>query len=243
MTATRWYRQIFLLASFTVAALVAGCSGVTSAPDVDVAGATPSTDTMSEAATSDEISAEGITVHGNWVIEVLEQDGTPVSRHEFENALDTNGSEILAKLLAGERRLGQWGVYLGGTGVGGSGQPVPDAPCHDSTGAVAGCYIIENPATFSAALYAPNYAQNLQTNRVGSTLVLTGSKTADRGGTVDIVSTLVGWCTNFTSSPATCDQPVRAGTGIDNFTTKPLSSSISVLNDQQLNVTVTLSFG
>lgn len=48
---------------------------------------------------------EGIKVHGDWVIEVLNPDGTLVTRHEFKNALTADGKQFLANLLAQQVQL------------------------------------------------------------------------------------------------------------------------------------------
>ena len=90
--------------------------------------------------------SEGISVHGHWKINVLEPDGHLVSSHEFENALDNDGKLLLAQLLTTERQTGQWRVDLQGTGVGGSGQPIPDSPCGQDSGPLS-CKIMELTAT------------------------------------------------------------------------------------------------
>src|SRR5262249_41441373 len=57
---------------------------------------------------------EGIKVHGHWVIEIRNQDGTVVTHREFENALATQGHENLAALLAHAAAGGHWLVTLQG---------------------------------------------------------------------------------------------------------------------------------
>jgi hypothetical protein len=44
---------------------------------------------------------DGIKVHGHWIVEVKNADGTLASRHEFENALVPTGADLLTRLLAG----------------------------------------------------------------------------------------------------------------------------------------------
>src|SRR5574341_1058320 len=43
---------------------------------------------------------EGIQVHGDWVIEVRNADGSMAERREFENALTSAGSQYLDLVLA-----------------------------------------------------------------------------------------------------------------------------------------------
>ena len=53
---------------------------------------------------------EGIKVHGRWTIDVKNADGSLVARHEFENALDSDGGVVLAKCSPVRRSLasGEW---------------------------------------------------------------------------------------------------------------------------------------
>ncbi len=74
---------------------------------------------------------EGITVHGDWVIDVRQPDGTLVQHHEFQNALITHtsgvgvstGIDLLSRLLANPTdpvvNGGQWQIVLGGGEVAG----------------------------------------------------------------------------------------------------------------------------
>ena len=43
---------------------------------------------------------EGIQVHGQWVIEIYNEDGTLDQRHEFDNALNSNGANTIASVLS-----------------------------------------------------------------------------------------------------------------------------------------------
>src|SRR6266508_5833565 len=55
---------------------------------------------------------EGIQVHGDWVIEVRNTDGSLAERREFENALTSQGQILLAGSLAREFHPGVWGIGL-----------------------------------------------------------------------------------------------------------------------------------
>jgi hypothetical protein len=39
---------------------------------------------------------EGIRIHGHWVIDVKNPDGTPAGHHDFQNSLQSGGSLLLA---------------------------------------------------------------------------------------------------------------------------------------------------
>ena len=54
--------------------------------------------------------AEGVKVHGHWVIEVRNVDGTLQLRREFENALTDMGRFALSGLLTGEYTVSNWRV-------------------------------------------------------------------------------------------------------------------------------------
>jgi hypothetical protein len=57
---------------------------------------------------------EGITVHGHWVIEVRNPDGTATARREFENQIQNQGMVFLSALIAGNNSSGGLSVLLNG---------------------------------------------------------------------------------------------------------------------------------
>jgi hypothetical protein len=60
---------------------------------------------------------EGIQIHGHWVIEVRNPDGTVTARREFENSILPMGSAFLASLIAGNNATGGLAVLLNGYGT------------------------------------------------------------------------------------------------------------------------------
>ena len=56
--------------------------------------------------------SEGIKVHGHWVLEVRNPDGSKASRHEYENELQTTGDLGLLKLLTGGAVSLGWFIAL-----------------------------------------------------------------------------------------------------------------------------------
>ena len=55
---------------------------------------------------------EGIKVHGQWTIDVLNPDGSLASHHEFRNALESFGGLRLAEMLARLKSPGVWNIGL-----------------------------------------------------------------------------------------------------------------------------------
>ena len=67
-------------------------------------------------------ASQGIKVHGHWTIEVRNQDGSLVSRSEFENALAPDrgvggGATLLAQILGSKQVPGTWGIRFHSNGV------------------------------------------------------------------------------------------------------------------------------
>jgi hypothetical protein len=54
---------------------------------------------------------QGIKLHGHWVIEIRNPDGTLSSRHEFDNRLSANGKSLMAALF-GKFNVELWGIAL-----------------------------------------------------------------------------------------------------------------------------------
>ena len=173
---------------------------------------------VAESASSRGATTEGITVHGHWVIEVRDPDGSLVQRREFDNVLSTSGAEMLAKVLAKERIFGEWAVTL-------QGSPGTDAACLSGT-VVTSCAITE------ASTQLSNFFPNLSLVRNTSQVVLSGTATAQRDGNVATV----------TSQNKLCD-PINTSS-CDGFTVLTVQSftPISVSTGQSILATVTISF-
>jgi hypothetical protein len=86
---------------------------------------------------------QGIKVHGHWVLQVKNADGTLGERREFENSLVTgsnlesvSGNQVLALLLSGNATAGDPGIAFipSGTNIGD-----PTIPC-SNLGSTSSCY-------------------------------------------------------------------------------------------------------
>ncbi len=164
---------------------------------------------------------EGIKVHGDWVIEVRNQDGSLAERREFENALTAYGELLLTTALARQFHPGVWGVLV-------SGGPNPQ-PC----GNAAPACLMREP--ISSALDGWN-ATHFTTLTVAALqnpkrLELQGNFDAPQDGTINLVQTIN--CFGG-PDPALCNNTqVITGTNI---------TDVNVFAGQQVLVTVRISF-
>lgn len=161
---------------------------------------------------------EGIQVHGDWVIEVRDPDGSFVSRTEFKNSLQN--PLILVDVLRG-LAAGTWQVvFFGGCGTDAS---------------AVGCVIAEPraPNTGTATF------RNLTVQAVGNALQLQGTAIVTRTTSITLVETQLTTCPG-TTTPAACIFGV-AGTNTRRLTSAPVTAA-GVVPGQQVLVTVTLSF-
>ena len=173
---------------------------------------------------------EGIMVHGHWTIEVRDPDGTLVSRREFENTLTLTGASIIANILGRNRVPGRWTIV---TGAGGAPEPC-GGPCvlAEST----------DPQT------GPNVFKNLAVTVTGAgntQLTLSGNATASGDGQILEVATRNQSCVAANQAgPAACTTaPLGpASAGEFEITSTNLSLAIDVLNGQQVQLQVILSF-
>jgi hypothetical protein len=166
---------------------------------------------------------EGIKVHGHWVIDVKNPDGTLATHYEFENALTNNGPLVLSSVLSGNYVIRSWYVYLeDGTGP----SPCP-APNH-------GCILAD---TRGADTASPGLAKNLVVNPGAAdfTLRMGGSIRPPQAGRISVVSTRASYvcapntyCTDFGN--------------LLSVTSAQLPQAVDVVAGQLVEVLVILSF-
>ena len=161
--------------------------------------------------------AEGITVHGHWVIEVRDPDGRLVSRREFENALASGGSNLLVGFLMRSNSLGLWEVRATSS----------NSPCPGST-----CTLAESGSPFGES---SSFFKSLVRGLVaGGNFGLRGNFNASRDGIIETVSTAVQRCGIGPSCSNT--EPYIP------FTAFKLNQPESVKLGQQVLITVEISF-
>lgn len=157
---------------------------------------------------------DDIAVHGHWMIEVRNPDGTLASHNEFENALLGSGQSALSTLLGKTATVLEWRLVLNGA----------TQPCSFATLPVP-CQILENTQIVFALFQQSQFATLVITPTQGGTLELQGNFTAPVAGSIDDV----------TSSLAT-------SSGVLPFSQRVLATPIAVVAGQQVYVKVTFSF-
>jgi hypothetical protein len=165
-------------------------------------------------------TAEGITVHGHWTIDILNPDGSLDSHHEIENALQTGGAAKLARFLGRTNAPSLWQVYLYSS---------PGAP-NCSSGSPA-CILSENNhvATGNGNLSVSVPASGLNQDK----LVLSGSLTSADARSIFRVLSGVGLCPS--GSPG-CVPSLDTSFSMKDF------APIAVAAGQIVQVTVVFSF-
>ena len=197
---------------------------------------------FTQTAQRDGTPREGVKVHGHWVIDVRNADGSLASHTEFENRLALPGDEpfggagnrILAALLGRSSSVGVWEIQLHGVNV---------DLCQDLAAPVVNGCVITEPF---AATVAANYFKNLTmtTDVQAGTIVLKGTaRTNSCSGCgplpVTHVNTALRTCAaaSAPSSPCTSNQNGGVFTKTEIPDPKPI-----VQFDQSIDVTVIISF-
>ena len=178
---------------------------------------------------------EGIKVHGDWVIEVRNPDGSLASRLEFQNALTTTGGNLLGRVLARAWVPSIWSVQTDGV----------NHPCQDNTNPRP-CALVEAsapPSSFPQAQFntltlAPMPAGDWMAT-VPSPLRLSGSFTAARAGDISRVHTGLTACSGTVAPAVGCGQNYS---GVVVFTNRALPSPVLVSAGQTVQISVTISF-
>jgi hypothetical protein len=171
--------------------------------------------------------SDSIKVHGHWVIEVHNPDGSLASHTEFENALvQDSASPFLASLLARNVSVGFWSITLGGDGV--------MQPCNNPLDPIG---VLPTPCHISEPSAALSNSQNLGVTVTAAALRFSGSVTTPRGAAIQYVSTEFVQCGPTLNAAASCPDAV-SGT----FTSRSLAQPVPVAAGQIVQVTVTISF-
>jgi hypothetical protein len=181
--------------------------------------------------------SEGIKVHGHWIMDVKNPDGSIAQHRDFENALvPSGGGTVLAHLLLGTLVPQSFYVSLSGTGK--------TALLYPST---QSCPPL-NPSLTECALTLT------QDSLGGTAIVLRGTYSPSAAVTLTTVVTQIGTCPQIAPgpdavSPATCQATTTgiipgsggAGVGIYQFTGATIPD-LAIAAGQSLSVSVTISF-
>lgn len=179
---------------------------------------------------------EGIKVHGHWIIEVKNPDGSRAQYREFDNHLVAEGAGALARLLGMQRVPSAWWVWVGNSNI------FADI-CSRGPGLIHSCGIT-SPS--GAVGYSPNEVFPTLTVNVptaGSNagkLVLSGSATSTSSGTsaIGYVLTQMVQCPITSVPGASCTQ----GASQADITRADVSPAIPIQPGQVIQITVIISF-
>jgi hypothetical protein len=126
-----------------------------------------------------QLPNQAVTVHGHWVIEVRNADGTLHSSTAFDNALTQMGKNGITQLLSGLRVVESWLVHAT------SSAP----PCSLSTGAAGQCVIQEGNGPVTSPTAFKTLTRTVSSS--GDQVILQGTFVASRDGTISDVSTTI----------------------------------------------------
>lgn len=170
------------------------------------------------AAPEAEGPSEGIQVHGDWTIDILNEDGSLDRTLEFENALV--GGSFIVSVLDGSVTPGQWLVRFNG----GASQ----GPCLTSSPTFGDCV----------------FTATTETDLSSASLTLNASGTAETDGDIAIVDTKFAICGGGNVSPVDClaDYDPLFDNGGLAVTEKALPEVQSVSAGQSIQIEVVISF-
>ena len=224
-----------LLVSAVVMLMLAACGSPapTPTPTTSLAPELPAADAPATTPDGgDGGGVDGIQVHGDWVIEVREPDGTLVSHDEFSNALNDGGAAAIASLLGRVNTAGKWLVTA--TGLGSSA-----GPCLNSNGSAAWCTLVEDatsafPNQFSGlTVTVPGFGEPNE-----HSLVLSGMFTV--GNATDVTRVFTNFMLCDPSNAPSVTSPCSGGSV--SFSSKDLDDPVAVQVGQSVSLTVIFSF-
>jgi hypothetical protein len=213
------------------AAMPAASASVQAAPQAnidDVSAAAPLSVPAAENPDAGNTGSEGIKVHGHWVIDVSNPDGTLASHNEFENGLTYAGKDLFVWLLSRGGSCGGWTINLDDS--------QDDPPFVDDSDGTGAGVIAESffPSEYINDRTSCNLLldedRNLDSD---STLTIYGSITASQNGHVDQVQTSVS---TSDGAPSEIYNQIAF-----TFTSKDIDR-ISISEGQVISVRVVFSF-
>lgn len=222
--------------------LVATQLGMAQQPSASTAKRFGKATSLSEQDESSSTQSDGIKLHGHWMIEVRNPDGSLASHTEFENAIALPGKTMLVQFLSRAQIPGNWVVLLGD----------PTGPCMTG-GKPWQCILREanDNITSSTAVGAINNSLTLSTPVPQQTisgipqLILTGSATAANNSSIKSVSTILSYCTRTDSPPPSACSAYGVGAADASpasFSGATLTNPIAVTPGQAIQVVVTFTF-
>ena len=177
---------------------------------------------------------EGIQIHGHWVLEIKNPDGSVASRTEFENSLAGQGPSALALLLSGQAQAQTWLVQIGYNTPANAGYP-------NATGcnSVPTCDVLtmdEPPDNFctsgSSNFPLCNESIKVQQNSANQVVITGVTVPAISAGTIPSVSTFVNLC-----------QPINNScVFIGGYSFSQANTNVAIQTGQTIDMSVTYGF-
>jgi hypothetical protein len=167
-------------------------------------------------------AADGITVQGDWKIEIKSPNGRTVRVHRFHN--EFNGPGSVARILAHQTATGRYWLTLFNSA--GSNNPcgsAGQAPCFDF-----------EPDDPNAGI--GDWFGSLAVSESSGALVIRSELEATRDGQFDSVRMLLSSCSASTA-PSACHPGAYS-----NFSFRTLGSPVVLVAGQQVITTVTYTF-
>jgi len=212
---------------------------------------TPAAPAEAQATAPNDAAHQGIKVHGHWTIDVKNPDGTLVEHRDFENSIQYDGQNYLVGLLSGYAVNGGYGIYFSNATA-----STTNAVC--TSGQYPYCAIVQSttagPGIFACISYTCVGGLTVTpTFGLGPTIKLAGTITAPNAGSIAQVFTSPAGCnaagsttyfptTVATITPAACMASNNSTSLGGTMTLATLSSPISVVAGQIIQISVTLSF-
>lgn len=247
---TLWRLPLTLAAALLLVMLISACGAPQETPAVETPTvAAPETVAVQPAASGaqdsvagqpaagkaqdGDSSTEGIQVHGDWVLEVRNPDGSVVERREFRNALTPYGAAALERALGRAGTIGLWNLQLGA-------DPLSSSPWTDggSSGGIGALFFEPDTMPFPTSYFF----DNLTVSRPASGgMRLTGTAIAQRDGQITVVTSLATVC-GPTETPASRCNSGAEGATWDVFSRRVLSTPVSLGAGQQVVASLTITF-
>jgi hypothetical protein len=156
-----------------------------------------------ESAAPNSANQQGIKVHGHWVLQVKNADGTLGERREFDNSLvgfgtNTSGDQVLAAMLSGTATVVDLAIaFISGNTAGVD----PSTLCQGNRSVATNCFmLVVNSGTLSVGLYSDIQAGLQEAVYFSPTvkIVLSGNYIVPSGlgtaGSIAMVQTYAGLC-------------------------------------------------
>ena len=182
------------------------------------------------------VPREGIKVHGHWIIEVKNPDGSRADYREFDNHLVAEGGPALARILGIQTVPATWFIWIGSNG--------PGDLCQRTPGNIISCGITTpiGAQGGSPNEFFPNLQMSVPTSGPNAgKLVFSGSatSTSPSPSTLNYVLTQMWMCPSSLPAGQTC---FGAGISQANITRAELSPAVPIQPGQVIQVTVIISF-